>query len=293
MRKLQRKIIIPTWENACWLDGRVKAASRGGLPSTVLHDDILVKLWPILSASEKEKLKRYYPGWAKEVLVYPEKGGVFKRGKDIVDEYIDNLGRSWVFVSSDIPEQALKKRRVGLLVDPEDTSLENYKGRSSIIIHPKAISVVEGLVEISGSSGIVHEETRLPLEVPPKVLKTLPAEQKRCLWRADGPGVRPIIHVICDCIVGRTYVGAGSKPDKTFGVAYVSLGKVAVPKMHLESAPGNTGVIVKDLSLGALTAIVTTASSDLSVVLPTVNPDRVVAIAALLKMLRNALEIKD
>jgi hypothetical protein len=104
---VQKQMITPIGKDAGWLDARELVRNKGGLPSNVVHDNILVR-------SEDWKQLRgpgYYAAWAREVLVYPEKNGTFKKGNDVVDAVKDEKGRQWVFPASSIPSTAFDQKR--------------------------------------------------------------------------------------------------------------------------------------------------------------------------------------
>ncbi len=204
--------IIPTWQNMPWLQA-VEAAGERGLPSNVLHDETLVRYdaWKQLSG--------YYPAWAREVLVYPEKGGEFRRGEDVVDDYTDKKGRQWVFPSSQIPEAAIGKKGVALFVNPQRVEVEDNK--VTIIADQQSITVLDGFMQKSGW-GKADEKTGVPVSSD----ESLAYEQKRYLHRFDTAGVRPLAR--CDY---RPDVYADCRPDTKFGVAQVGPGlSEAAPK---------------------------------------------------------------
>jgi len=70
----QRQIIVPTTTKAGWLDAIELVRNRGGLPSNALHDRYLVE------TNDYRQIRGLYPAWTNEVLVYPEKNGVFGKG---------------------------------------------------------------------------------------------------------------------------------------------------------------------------------------------------------------------
>ena len=214
--QLKRQIIVPTGENLGWLKAREAVSDRGGLPSHVLHDDILVKLWPVLSEPEKAKLRNYYAAWAKEVLVYPEKGGQFQKGKDVVDAHKDDSGRKWVFPASGMPEEAVGRAKVGLFVDPE--TVEVTANRVVVLASPKNVIVLSSFIQTNAQMGQVDERTRVPLEVA----EWFTDDQKRWLYRIGGSGVRPLVRDV-EGVGGRRGVYACYGHGKAFGVAYVDL----------------------------------------------------------------------
>ncbi len=175
--KSARKII-----EAGYTKARAIAAANGmQLPSNVLHDDYLVysQKWKILDE------QGYYPAWAREILAYPAKDGIFEPGKDIVDSKT-----RWVIPASEVPQGAFGIKGVGLFIDPEDVCKEN--GR--IIVHPKVngIIILNGLIQKNDEAGKVDPTTRVPLEVDSKLLSKLPDKEKRWFWRISGMGVRPV-----------------------------------------------------------------------------------------------------
>ncbi len=213
----KRQVIIPIGQNLGWLKARESVKDKGGLPSYVLHDDIKVKLWPSLTEPEKEKLNRYYLAWAREALVYPQKGGRFKKGQDVVDSFEDSTGREWVFPASCMPEEAVGRKKVGLFVDPQYVEVNSK--RVVVLAEPKSIVVLTLFIQ-DGLAGLVDERTRVPLELAPEVAERLTADKKRWLYRIDGSGVRPLVGGFFG--VDRGYgVGACNDPPGAFGVGVV------------------------------------------------------------------------
>ena len=210
----KRQVILPTGEKLGWLDARKSVQSKGGLPSQVLHDDVLVR-------SEVWKgLIGYYAAWAREVLVYPAKGGQFKKGKDVVDAHKDGAEREWVFPVSSIPEEAVERAKVGLFVDPE--SVEVTDKRVVVLASPKNVVVLPSFIQTNGQMGQVDERTRVPLEVVSEVAERLIDDQKRWLYRVDGSGVRPLVRGDVD--FDRRDVNANGRHGDAFGVAIVRSG---------------------------------------------------------------------
>jgi len=213
----QTKVIIPSGQNLGWLEAREAVKDKGGLPSNVLHDDVLVR------SEAWKQLGVYYPAWAREVLVYPAKGDTFKKGEDVVDVHIDEKGRKWVFPASFIPEEAVGKEKVGLFVDPEDAKVEDYNGEPAVIIYPKSIVVLHGFIQESVVEGRVDEDTRIPLEVAPEVAEKLAEDQKRWLYRRDGAGVEPLVRYAGGALeIVRRGVTADDGHNVALGVGYVS-----------------------------------------------------------------------
>ncbi|MBU0591309.1 hypothetical protein KKD40_03770 [Candidatus Micrarchaeota archaeon] len=281
---LRRQVIKPTGENAGWLDARNSVKNKGGLQSNVLHDDVLVKLWPKLSEQERDQLKSYYPAWAREVLVYPTKGGQLRKGVDVVDGYEDDAGRNWILPASSIPEQAVGRKSICLFVDPDSVEVSDKK--VVVLAEPQSIIVLSSFIQESGQIGQVDERTRVPLEVSQKVAEGLSDDQKRWLWRVDSEGVRPLVRAVAD-FYGRRYVYADNRHDVAFGVASVGL-EEAAPRVRVAAAPENQGIIVKGVTLEAFRAMVGDADASLSDLAQTVRSEKLGALYRLVQ----ALEIK-
>lgn len=181
-----RQVIIPLTRTANYLTARELVRDKGGLPSNVLHDDILVY------SKKKFEDSMYWTAWTREILVYPKAGGKFEKGKDVVDSSRDGfLTRQWVFPASCIPEVAIGKEKVGLFVDPQ--RIEVKGGRVEILADLKSVIVLSPFIQTSGQVGLVDERTRVPLEADYDILEKVSEEQKRMLLRIPGPGVRPIV----------------------------------------------------------------------------------------------------
>ncbi|MEW6528902.1 MAG: hypothetical protein AB1391_03365 [Candidatus Micrarchaeota archaeon] len=215
----KRQIIVPIGKKLSWLEARESVKDRGGLPQNVLHDDILVKSWSTFSELKKGELKTYYDAWAREVLIYPEKGGQFKKGEDVVDAFQDISGRKWVFPACCVPKQAVGKEKVGLVVDPE--SVEVFRGSVVILAPLASVVVLDNFIQHSGRMGKVDERTRIPLEILES--ESLSEYEKRWLWRTDGAGVRPLVRTVGNFFYDRRYICADVKYDSAYGVAYVGL----------------------------------------------------------------------
>lgn len=204
-RNVEKKRIVrlPFYRKANYLEARRLTERKGGLPSNVLHDDYLV----VTSEHNHIHIQKLYPAWAREILVYPEKGGKFKKGKDVVDSET-----GWVFPVGYIPEEAVGREKVGLFVDPKNIEEEDGK----VIVHPQTVKVLHPL----GRSGIPDEETRMPLEN--ELFKQLLEEFGRWLHSRGGPGVRPLAR---DKGKLRKLVRVitASHPNKERGVSFVSV----------------------------------------------------------------------
>lgn len=213
-----RQVIVPIGQNLGWLDARNAVGKKGGLPSSRLHDDVLVYSddWKPLSN------RGYYPAWAREVLVYSEVNGYFKKGTDVVDAFTDDAGRRWTFPASSIPEVAMGNNRVALLVAPEDVEVDGK--RVVILAKPESVSVLTPFKPKNGW-GKVDDNTRVPLKIS---VKGVPSNQQRFLWRMGGQGVRPlarhdVVVVGFNVVDGLRYVDANRRQDHRLGVASVEL----------------------------------------------------------------------
>lgn len=245
-RATQKQTIVYTGKDAGYLDARELVREKGGLPSNVLHDDILVRSddWKQLRA------QNYYGVWAREVLVYPAKNGEFKKGKDVVDAFKDDKGREWVFPASSIPEVATGRKGIGLFVDPQNVEVSDK--RVVVLAEPKSLVVLENLIQNSGEVGKVHEATRIPLFVEKEERQYLTDDQKRWFYRVDGAGVRPLVRVYYG-FEGRRYVFAIYRPDNGFGVRWVSLSsEQAKPSQAVAQAPSWLVALRKDAREAAL-----------------------------------------
>lgn len=184
--------IYPTSKNVGYLEARqIAKAKNAFLPSNVLHDNILLR-------SDKWKgIAKLggYPMWADEISAHPAKGGGFLRGVDIVDKET-----GWILPFSEANSSAdsefTRRKRVGLIVTPEEVSVEKGK----VIVHPKSIIVIYNRVEIFGVAGQVDERTRTPINIGlgtfasqlAKNIDPLPSEDLRWQYCFEGEAVRAI-----------------------------------------------------------------------------------------------------
>ncbi len=297
----KRHVVKLTGENAGWLAARNAVKDRGGLPSNVLHDDILVKLWPSLTRRAQVQLRMYYPAWAREVLVYPARGGQFKKGNDMVGAFKDDAGRKWVFPASSIPEQAVGREKVGLFVDPEQVEVKGSK--VVVLARPASVVVLDNLIQYYGRKGKVDERTRVPLETSDKLID----DETRCLLRTERGGVHPLIRGVKSINIRRRDVHACGMSDRASGVAYVDLAAYVArsditsivrcdeqsggtaPKIEVINAPENQGILVKGVTLKDFRTMVGDANANLSDLAQTVLPEKLEALNRLVK----ALELKE
>lgn len=194
------------------------AKEVGGLPSHVLLDKVTVSTAP---EAERLESERYWPGVARELLAYPERGGVFRKGYDVVDSFKDDRGREWILPASSIPEEALGKPYVGLFVDP--SGLEITSRSVVVLAEPHLITPLCPFLQTKGDFGKVDGATGIPLIVPYKLEKeALHGESKRWLWRIDGVGIRPLVRGHDPVFGLRRQVSAYAKHCTPFGVATVA-----------------------------------------------------------------------
>jgi hypothetical protein len=200
-----QKLIVPLGKSTGYIEAAALAKGMGGkLPSNVLHDEHLVTRRNV-SLSE---LIGYYPAWAREILVYPQKNGKFQAGKDVIDSET-----GWLLPASYIPEEAVGKEGIGLFVDPGVVKDENGK----VIIHPAGITLLAPFIQENGDPGRVDEATRIPLAH--HAFKYSSSRAIRTLWRIDGVGIRPLIRGYALPLNLMQNVSAHQLPDQTFGVA--------------------------------------------------------------------------
>ncbi|MEW6722731.1 MAG: hypothetical protein AB1324_05705 [Candidatus Micrarchaeota archaeon] len=160
---------------------------RMKLPPHPLHDDYLAR------SDRWKTLGNYRCIWAREILVYPESGGVFQKGRDVVD-----AETGWTMPADYVAKAAEGKElfgagRAGLFVEP--AFLEEADGR--VVVHPASLLVLHGVLQLSGFSAKVDERTRIPLRLENE--DVLPGEELRCLWRISGAGVRPLSRAVSSC----------------------------------------------------------------------------------------------
>ena len=207
----KHKIVLLLDESECatradWLKARDLVKDKGGLPSNVLHDDVLI--YPNTLKSFKEQ--GYYPAWAKEVLIYPECDVKFKKGKDLS---IYCASRNWIFPASQIPEETIGKENVALFVDPQEVEVDNK--RVVILANPKSITIIYTFPQKSGW-GVADPKTRIPLDKP---TDGIPKNELRYLERTHA-GVYPLVRYNLS-FEHQHGVKACEAWSRMFGVAYV------------------------------------------------------------------------
>jgi hypothetical protein len=187
-------VIVPLGVRADYLNARKLTEFRNmKLPPHSLHDDYLARseMW--------KTLRNYGRVCARELLVYPESNGAFKKGQDVVDAETGWVLPSFYVSKANEEREVFGLERTGLFVDPEDIREEN--GR--VIVHPASIIVLYGLLQNSGFSAKVDEATRMPLRMSGKSVS--PGDELRCLWRTKGAGVRPLARGVSSCSLERRF----------------------------------------------------------------------------------------
>ena len=172
----QKQVITYTGKDMGYLDAREFVRNKGGLPSNVLHDDILVRSedWRQL------RTQNYYGAWAREIYVYPEKNGRFEIGKNVVNAVVDNMGRQWVFPASLMPKEVFDMEKASLFVDPgNDPKSIEINDKRVAIAGPVSITIINPSIQVNGQVGKVDEATRMPLYVDGALRSQLTDADKR------------------------------------------------------------------------------------------------------------------
>jgi len=213
--------IYPTFKKVDYLAARkIAKEANAFLPSNVLHDDILLN-----SNRWKSLAKRNsYPMWADEISAHPEKGGVFLRGRDIVD-----ARTGWVLPFSEAAscakEEFVNRKRTGLIITPEEVSSEKGK----VIVHPKSIIIIHPRVEVFGVPGQVDEKTRTPVDIGlgalasqlAKNIDPLPSENLRWQYCFEGETVSAIKRYVQDFRRGIFEISWNAPDTAYVGLAYL------------------------------------------------------------------------
>ena len=181
-----------------YLDARNAAEPYGGLPTNALHQKILVETdeW------KSPKLKGYYPAFAREMSIYQKSGETMKKGEDVIDAFLDDKGRKWVYPSYCIPDEAIGGADKALIVNPRKIVEEEKE--VTVIANPyKDVTVLSDFPQSSGWT------------------QTFGADN--LVLRVSGAGVRPLV---------RYFYGYGRPVDVShglgdrFGVGYESIEEV-------------------------------------------------------------------
>lgn len=197
--------IVPLRKDMEFLDAFKETKARGGLPSNVLLDDRLVK------SSFYEKLKDslrnywYWGAWAREMIAYPEKYGVFQK-RDFKDYYYN-----WIIPGKYIPQKVIGKKGLCLVITPKDLQVVNGEVR----VIPANV-IVQSFPQTDGWYDF-NKATRVPIDAQPKSDEY---EAKRYLWRRNEQSLRPLVRDDGGVDDRRGVVCYGG-PDRAHGVGVV------------------------------------------------------------------------
>ncbi|MCL5101610.1 MAG: hypothetical protein M1348_03305 [Candidatus Parvarchaeota archaeon] len=126
-------------------EARKAAEPYGGLPTNALHQKTLVETYDWKSP----ELKDYYPAFAREMSVYPEYGETMKKGEDLIDAFLDDKGRKWVYPSYCIPDEAINQVGKALMVNPRKIVEEEKE--VTVIANPyKDVTILSDFPKRSG-----------------------------------------------------------------------------------------------------------------------------------------------
>ena len=241
---LSRQRIVYTDMRLSWLEARTAVAGKGGLPPHVLLDEHLngpEQRWNSVPNNGHEYRgehvgdanRPYWPGWAREIIVYPNSGEQFMKGEgDVIDFYsyfrwrLSDVLMSCraAFPESCIPDEAFGREKVALLFTPRNIELNTETGNMFLLAYPKDVILLHPFIQTSGQIGKVDERTGIPLEVSEEEARELPDTQKRMLSRLPHTGIRPLSHGFTagrhERLGGFTCT-ATSAYVNMFGVAYV------------------------------------------------------------------------
>jgi hypothetical protein len=276
----QREIIEYTGKDMGYLDGRELVKNKGGLPSHLLHDNTLVRFdgWKSLNR------KKYYGAWVREINVYPEKDGRFKKGMDVVDAVADSKGRIWKLPGSAIPKEAFEVEKPSLFVDP---GIESERIRITetevVIADPVSVTLITPSIQVNAQVGKVDEATRMPLYVDDALREQLTDEEKRWLYRIDGTGVRPLVRDYLAVYGNRRYVLAYCGQDYGYGVGWVSLSQAEPEQADAKKSPSWLIALQRDADA---------AQQSVSRLEGVVNGDHLVSLRQLIRKVK-ALDIKE
>ena len=193
-----------------YLDARKAAEPYGGLPTNALHQKTLVDTddW------NNPELKGYYPAFAREMSVYPKPWETMKKGEDVIDLFLDDKGRKWVYPSYCIPDEAIGQSGKALMVNPR-----------KIVEEEKEVTVIAN----------PYKDVTVLSNFPQRSRWTQTFGADNYVWRLSGAGVRPLVRLFYG--YGRDVVVNYGLGDR-FGVGYESI----------EEAPLN----LKDITLKTL-----------------------------------------
>ena len=209
---MQKQKIVPLGKDMTYIDAFFATKALGGLPSNALHDDTLQ------SDTLLEQIKKslgigggynFYGAWAREMITYPEKNGVFAKG-DIKDHTCN-----WVIPARYVPKKAIGRRGIALVFSPKDIIVAN--GKTTVI--PQGKVVVQSFPQKDGLYDY-DRRTRIPIDANPKGGGYWNA---RYLYRRNEQSLRPVSRWGYFGGDGR-YVDCSGRPDDYgLGVGVVEL----------------------------------------------------------------------
>ena len=164
-----------------YVDAFFATKDKGGLPTNALHDDTLQ------SDTLLEHIKKtlglgsgysFYGAWAREIIAYPEKNGVFAKG-DIKDH-----AYNWVLPAKYVPESAIGKKGIALVITPKNLIIAN--GKTTVI--PQGNVIMQSFPQTDGLYDY-DRRTRIPIDAAQKGEGYWDA---RYLYRWDEQSLRPV-----------------------------------------------------------------------------------------------------
>jgi hypothetical protein len=210
--------LVSTGTKAGWLEAREQTAVKGGLPSLRLLEFSLLNL--VLGSKnwrEQERRvlsKALYPAWSGEVLVYAARDRQLEKGADVVDGSAD---RPWVLPYSSIPQDAIGKKGIAILVKPQH--VEVTENRVMVVADPETAMVVTSFPQRSGQFGDIDWTTGIISFNQKRGHRRLAQQPNPMaqLLRVEGPGVKPIIVGVSD---GAIQLDARAWQAGEYGVGY-------------------------------------------------------------------------
>ena len=190
-------------------EARKAAEPYGGLPTNALHQKTLIETddW------KSPELRGYYPAFAREMSIYPKSGETMKKGEDVIDAFLDDKGRKWIYPSYLIPDEAIGQSGKALMVNPRKI-IEEEKEVTIIADPNKDVTILSNFPQSSDRTRIFGADN--------------------FVLRVSGAGVRPLVRYFLSFLSyhDRRYVGVNYGLGCRFGVGYKSL--VEAPQ-NLES----------------------------------------------------------
>ncbi len=183
-----------------YIEARKAAEPYGGLPTNALHQKTLVETddW------NNPELKSYYPAFAREMSIYPKAGETMKKGEDVIDAFLDDKGRKWIYPSYLIPDEAIGKAGKALMVNPRKI-IEEEKEVTIIADPNKDVTILSHFPQSSDRTRIFGADN--------------------FVLRVSGAGVRPLVRGFGG-YDDRRVVGVYCRFGGRFGVGYESLEEV-------------------------------------------------------------------